>query len=131
MSEIQSLMESYLKIKNNEPNAFEKTTLGYFILNLNRKSLIFKQNRESKIIIHQHIEEDFITFSDSISTNDKGLSDYPIGFSISTKQRKYILYSTLNIYTKWILHLKEFFRILDKNLDFDYKDDNINKEKQL
>lgn len=131
MSEIQSLMESYLKIKNNEPNAFEKTTLGYFILNLNRKSLIFKQNRESKIIIHQHIEEDFITFSDSISTNDKGLSDYPIGFSISTKQRKYILYSTLNIYTKWILHLKEFFRILDKKLDFDYKDDNINKEKLI
>ena len=46
-----------------------------------------------------------------MDTNDKGICDYPIGFQICTKNKKFVLFaSSLFINNRWINFLINFFQ---------------------
>ena len=114
-----TLFESYLKVKNiqNEENK-EKVSIGFFILNIKEKSLIYKKNKESSSVLAKHGEQDILNFIQTVDTNDKGICDYPIGFQIITTQRVYILYANSRIiYTRWLDNLKTFFKESNKDVN--------------
>ena len=70
-----------------------------------------------------------------MDTNDKGIWDYPIGFLIYTKNKKFVLFaSSLLINNRWINFLINFFQpnqnddtsnLLVKNQEKLKNDDNI------
>ena len=88
------LFESYLKVKNdvNISENSQKVSIGYFILNHKDKILIYKKSQESPSFVAKHNEQEILNFIDTVDTKDKGICDYPIGFQIVTKQRRYIFF---------------------------------------
>ena len=96
---------------------------------------IQKQAQESHKVISCIQREDLISFKSSVDTNDKGICDYPIGFQICTKNKKFVLFaSSLFINNRWINFLINFFQpnqnddtsnLLVKNQEKLKNDDNI------
>ena len=112
------LFESYLKVKNdvNISENSQKVSIGYFILNHKDKNLIYKKSQESPSFVAKHNEQEILNFIDTVDTKDKGICDYPIGFQIVTKQRRYILYASSRIiYNRWMENLKQYFKETTSN----------------
>ena len=103
--------ESYLKMKNDDQKG-TKIILCFFILNKKKKMFIQKQAKESHKVISCILGDDLISFNSSVDTNDKGICDYPIGFQIYTKNKKFVLFaSSLLIHNRWINFLINFFQL--------------------
>ena len=103
-------IESYLKLKNDDSKG-KKVILSFFSLNTKEKILIQKICKESLRVISCSKGEELITFTRIVETNDKSISDFPIGFEIITKSRKFVLFASSKlIYTRWIESLFCIFK---------------------
>jgi len=109
-----NLIQSYLKIKNDNLNK-EKTVLSYFTLNVSERQFTQKATQESFILLSAAKGNEIHSFQSSVDNKDKGICDYPFGFTIFTLAKKYVLFASSQIiYKRWIDGLADLFSTINK-----------------
>lgn len=107
--------ESYLMKKRNKSRGNEeKTVLRYFKFNLTEKSLVYKDDQDTKEIKMIYTGKDLVLFVDTVDNEDKYICEYEFGFQIITSVKTFVLFApSKEVHSKWIRILNFHFNKID------------------
>ena len=109
-----TIVESFLKKKKSKvikQKNRDKTSLRYFIFNLNDDMFLYKDSDTTPQIKVIHIGRDLTSLSLKLDEDEKNICDWSFGFKLHTTIKIYTLFAkTKEIYLQWIEILTFYFK---------------------
>jgi len=124
MNSKDDIIKGYLLKRKSSSLArvLSKSNLRFFILNITKKTLGYKERNNSDKMKKMYDLNNVIELRDNLTKEEVGDSDWKFGFCIKLKKRNLILFASCKIQQEyWIKSLNRVFQLNGQELSFNDK----------